>query len=242
MRKLIGASLAAGLALGGVAVASAAIPAAGGTFTACVGNGTGSTRIIDTSNATCLPGETQVTWSQTGPVSPRGDKGAPGNTGPAGPKGDPGATGAQGDVGPAGPSGRLLDYKVLAAQHGSSMTINDVTWSDVAGTTTSFTVPVGNTALVDARWDGGFGQGPGPHYGNLHLRFVVGADEAEPVGDEASGFNYGTLGVERSLSPLGPGTYVVKLQAKVATGCVGGCSELANVGVFHETIEVVNSP
>jgi hypothetical protein len=112
------------------------------------------------------------------------------------------------------------------------MTINDVTWSDVAGTTTSFTVPVGNTALVDARWDGGFGQGPGPHYGNLHLRFVVGADEAEPVGDEAS----------RSLSPLGPGTYVVKLQAKVATGCVGGCSELANVGVFHETIEVVNSP
>jgi len=120
------------------------------------------------------------------------------------------------------------------------MTINDSTWTDVAGTSTTITIEPGDSALVIARWVGAFGQGAGPHYGNLHLRFVVDATEAEPSGTEASGFNYGSLELERSLGPLPAGTYVVKLQAKVATGCIGGCSELVNVGVFHETVEVPN--
>ena len=53
----------------------------------------------------CKSGETQVTWSITGPQGPQGPQGATGSPGPAGPMGANGATGPAGPAGPAGATG-----------------------------------------------------------------------------------------------------------------------------------------
>lgn len=70
--------------------------------------------------SSCKPGDTPVTWSQTGPAGPKGAagpagatgpqgatgaQGAQGDTGPRGPQGDTGAQGPRGDTGAAGPTG-----------------------------------------------------------------------------------------------------------------------------------------
>jgi hypothetical protein len=88
----IAASFAAG-------PASAAVPAADGTFTACMFRDVGTVRLIDPSLSQrnlmghCSSLEQQVHWNQQGPAGP---------TGPAGPQG---TQGPKGDTGPQGPAG-----------------------------------------------------------------------------------------------------------------------------------------
>src|SRR5690348_1823990 len=55
-----------GLAVGGMAVAQAAVPGSGGVITACYGKN-GSLRIIDTAKTKCARGETALSWNQKGP-------------------------------------------------------------------------------------------------------------------------------------------------------------------------------
>jgi hypothetical protein len=98
--------------------ATAGIPGPDGAITACYDQAGGQLRVIDVeSGQQCLANEQQISWHQTGPPGPRGEKGETGpagekgDTGPAGPKGDSGATGpagpagAKGDPGLAGPAG-----------------------------------------------------------------------------------------------------------------------------------------
>ena len=78
------------------AAAGGSIPATNGTITGCYPT-VGPIKplsLIDTSTAaTCPPGQTEVTFNQTGPQGPAG---ATGQTGPAGPQGAAGAPGATG--------------------------------------------------------------------------------------------------------------------------------------------------
>jgi hypothetical protein len=67
---LIVAIVALIVALGGVAIAS--IPSADGTIHGCY-NAQGQLRVIDAeSGASCAPGETALSWNQTGPAGPPG--------------------------------------------------------------------------------------------------------------------------------------------------------------------------
>ena len=107
-------------AAAGAGVATAAIPDATQTYTACMLNNVGTLRLIDPSlgghnpMGRCFGGETQVSWNQkgqpgttglTGPAGPAGPSGAPGSTGATGPTGPAGLTGATGPSGPAGSPG-----------------------------------------------------------------------------------------------------------------------------------------
>jgi hypothetical protein len=87
-----------------VAVASGAIPGAGGTIDACYTNIGGVVRVIDKAKGEKCTAklETALSWNQTGPAGPAGAPGPKGADGAPGPKGEPGA---QGERGPAGADG-----------------------------------------------------------------------------------------------------------------------------------------
>jgi hypothetical protein len=100
------------------AVAYAAIPDGGGTYSACVLKDVGAIRLIDSSlppsnlMSHCTSIEEQIGWSKEGQPGSRGPKGATGSVGQAGrqgPKGDLGEPGPKGAVGPAGPKGPTGD-------------------------------------------------------------------------------------------------------------------------------------
>jgi type VI secretion system secreted protein Hcp len=110
----------------GVAFAAGAIPGSDGTITGCYANQTdgngnpqpvvidnvaevpGALRVIDPSKpamlpsgginpaGSCVPGESQITWNQSGPQGPTGQTGATGVSGAQGVAGAAGATGAAG--------------------------------------------------------------------------------------------------------------------------------------------------
>lgn len=109
--------VALGLAVGGASVAYAAVPDPNGTIHGCVGQLTGSLRVIDPSTgAACSVLEKPLTFSQQGPA------GAQGPSGPAGPAGATGAQGPQGPQGPAGPAGAdgVSGYQVVTTQAANS--------------------------------------------------------------------------------------------------------------------------
>ena len=101
---------AVGAALAVAGVASATIPSAGGSYTACQSRTGGVLRMIDPSRrgspsrrSHCVSGETKITWSRrgsTGRTGASGRRGAAGTTGPTGAAGSPGASGAPGTTGP----------------------------------------------------------------------------------------------------------------------------------------------
>jgi hypothetical protein len=98
-----------------------AIPDSSGTITGCYSTH-GLLRVIDAaSGETCQPGETQITWSQTGPQGlacpqgPQGPQGPLGPQGPQGPQGPVGPAGPQGPQGPAGTSG-VTGYEVVTTE------------------------------------------------------------------------------------------------------------------------------
>jgi hypothetical protein len=78
---------AIGLAIGMVAVASAAIPDEDGTIQACYANNNGDLRVVD--GAACRTSETALTWSQAGPQGPVGATGPQGSQGIQGEPGLP---------------------------------------------------------------------------------------------------------------------------------------------------------
>ena len=95
-------------------VAWAAIPAADGTYTACVSppvqsgtyKGVAAVGLLDTAvRPTCPAGTNQVTWNQQGQPGMAGTQGPPGSEGPVGPQGQEGPSGPQGPTGPEGPAG-----------------------------------------------------------------------------------------------------------------------------------------
>ncbi len=98
-------------AAAGAGVATAAIPDATQTYTACLLNNVGTLRLIDPSLGAhnpmghCFVWESTVTWNQKGQSGAPGPAGPTGATGPPGPTGSTGATGATGPAGPPGPSG-----------------------------------------------------------------------------------------------------------------------------------------
>jgi hypothetical protein len=59
----------------------------------CVRGLTGILRIVGPSGQ-CLPGETPISWNQTGPQGPQGQQGPKGDTGPMGPAGPAGVVNA----------------------------------------------------------------------------------------------------------------------------------------------------
>jgi hypothetical protein len=95
---------------GGVTYAVADI-GGGGVINGCYKSQNGQLRVIDPATDHCLPSETAISWSQTGPqgppgpTGPAGPQGPKGDTGPAGPAGPAGPQGPKGDTGPAGPQG-----------------------------------------------------------------------------------------------------------------------------------------
>jgi len=74
-------ALGAGIVIVGGSVAYASIPDAGGAVHGCYDKNLGSLRVIDTAKHglfdKCLPYETAISWSQTGPQGPKGDQGPP---------------------------------------------------------------------------------------------------------------------------------------------------------------------
>jgi hypothetical protein len=94
------------------AIALASIPDAGGIINGCFKTANGHLRVIDSATDSCLPGETAISWSQTGPQGPQGavgPQGPQGAVGPQGPQGAVGPQGPQGAVGPQGPQGIVGD-------------------------------------------------------------------------------------------------------------------------------------
>jgi hypothetical protein len=84
-------------------IALAAIPGAGGVINGCYRPETGRLRVIDAqAGKKCERGESQITWSQTGPAGAKGNTGAQGPQGLPGTQGLPGAIGPKGDTGPQG--------------------------------------------------------------------------------------------------------------------------------------------
>jgi Collagen triple helix repeat (20 copies) len=91
---------------GGVTYAVADI-GGGGVINGCYKSQNGQLRLIDPASDNCLPSETAISWSQTGPQGPAGLPGPAGPAGPQGPAGPPGPTGATGPPGPQGATGPI---------------------------------------------------------------------------------------------------------------------------------------
>lgn len=100
------------LLLGG-SVAFGAIPGAGGKIDGCYTKLGGVVRVVDKAKSESCNSklETPLSWNQTGPAGPKGEKGdvgptgMPGEQGEKGDAGPPGAKGEKGDIGPAGADG-----------------------------------------------------------------------------------------------------------------------------------------
>jgi Collagen triple helix repeat (20 copies) len=112
-RPLVVAAVAVTVAsaAAGAGVATAAIPDATQTYTACMLNNVGTLRLIDPSLGAhnpmghCFAWESLKTWNQKGQPGAPGSAGPTGATGPAGPAGLAGATGPTGPPCPSGPPG-----------------------------------------------------------------------------------------------------------------------------------------
>ena len=102
------------VAIAGAVTYAVADIGGGGVINGCYKTQNGQLRVIDPATDRCLPSETAISWSQTGPTGSQGPTGAQGPTGPKGPTGsagargptgNTGATGSQGPTGTTGPQG-----------------------------------------------------------------------------------------------------------------------------------------
>jgi hypothetical protein len=93
------------VAIAGAVTYAVADIGGGGVINGCFKTQNGQLRVIDPATDHCLPSETAISWSQTGPTGSRGPTGARGPTGPKGPTGSTGARGPTGNTGPQGLSG-----------------------------------------------------------------------------------------------------------------------------------------
>jgi hypothetical protein len=134
---------------GGVTYAVAQV-GSGGVFHGCYTSANGQLRLIDPASDRCLPSETPISWSQTGPQGPEGDPGPPGPAGPQGPAGPHGSPGPHGPAGPAGPGTQTISGLVGmsgATLFGTGFTVRrtavgNYTLTFPAGTWRTFPAPV----------------------------------------------------------------------------------------------------
>jgi hypothetical protein len=96
------ATVGALAAVGGVSVATGAIPGADGKINACYSNGDGTVRIVDEGKS-CSKNFVPISWNQQGPA------GVPGRDGADGQDGQDGAPGERGLRGPSNVYGTFKD-------------------------------------------------------------------------------------------------------------------------------------
>ena len=99
LRRTLVIVSAAVVVAAGIAQLTQASVGSGGVIQGCYKTQNGQLRVIDPATQVCLPSETLISWSQTGPV------------GPQGPQGPQGEQGIQGPVGPRGPSDAYDGFK-----------------------------------------------------------------------------------------------------------------------------------
>src|SRR5690349_10593107 len=118
-RRVVSITAALAVGLGSVGVAMATIPGSDGVISACYTKK--GVRVIDSASGSCVTGESQLTWSSTGPQ---------------GPQGAPGAAGPQGPVGPAGPAGTsgISSVEVVTQLHDVANNSNDTAFISCPGT------------------------------------------------------------------------------------------------------------
>jgi hypothetical protein len=103
------------VAIAGAVTYAVADVGGGGVINGCYKAQNGQLRVIDPAIGHCLPSETAISWSQTGPQGSRGPTGPAGPKGPTGSQGAKGATGTTGPQGPAGASASSLFAAVSPA-------------------------------------------------------------------------------------------------------------------------------
>jgi hypothetical protein len=131
----------------------------------------------------------------------------------------------------------LKKVKVVTETFPNSINTDMVTSADLPGATTSISVPDGTQALLLIRFTAEsscFGRVPGW----CSLKFLVNAEEADPVAGDSYAFDsvnregsqdYEGHAAERVAGPLGPGTYAVKVQRRI----VKTANPLAGKSVFR---------
>jgi hypothetical protein len=123
----------------GVAGLTQASVGSGGVIQGCYKSQNGQLRVIDPATQVCLPSETLISWSQTGPVGPQGP------IGPQGPQGDTGPQGVQGIQGATGPRGPSDAYDGFKFPGNNT----PITGTNAARTRVlSFNIPAGSFAVT----------------------------------------------------------------------------------------------
>ena len=87
LRRTLVIVSAAVVVAAGIAQLTQASVGSGGVIQGCYKTQNGQLRVIDPDTQACLPSETLISWSQTGPVGPQGPQGVQGIQGPVGPRG-----------------------------------------------------------------------------------------------------------------------------------------------------------
>jgi hypothetical protein len=139
-KRFLTASAVVVVALAGVLLVRASIPAPNGVIYGCYNNNNGTLSVINNAVATCKSNETQLTWSQTGPQGPIGPQGPQGATGPQGPQG------VQGPAGGSSVAGRLQCGGTNCANSTGSTTLDYCPYKGNIKTTAS----QGNYAIPSA--------------------------------------------------------------------------------------------
>ncbi len=189
--------------------------ASGQTVNACYNKVNGIARVIS-GGATCLPIETAISWSITGPQGVRGQIGPIGPIGPQGVAGVAGAPGVAGATGPIGPAGPAATFK--SAWSGSATyAIGDA----VNENGSSYIALVANTGIdpaTDVASSGG-------HWAVLALKGNTGA--TGPVGPQGPIGNTGPQGPIGLTGPQGP---VGLTGPQGPTGSTGPQGPIGNTG------------
>ncbi|MGA2352085.1 MAG: hypothetical protein ABSF70_16745 [Terracidiphilus sp.] len=186
--------------------------AMGQTVNACYNKVNGIARVI-TTGETCLPIETTISWSITGP---QGLQGPIGPIGPIGPQGVAGVAGAPGVAGPIGPVGPPATFK--STWSGSATyAIGDA----VTENGSSYIALEANTG-VDPATDV---TGSGGHWAVLALKGNTG--DAGPIGPPGPIGNTGPQGPIGNPGPQGP---IGNTGAQGPIGNTGAQGPIGNTG------------
>jgi hypothetical protein len=160
-------------------------------------------------------GKLDKSWGAAGPAGPRGLTGANGANGAPG---APGAKGDKGDKGDPGDPATNVVGEVKTVVSGTAISTTVTSFADIPGVTTTVTIPAGTQGRILGRLSGESlcigGDG-----GWCTIRILVNATEAAPAsgGDfafdsPATTTDWESHSMDRSLGPLGSGTYTVKAQ------------------------------
>jgi hypothetical protein len=138
-----------------------------------------------------------------------------------------------------------LETKV--ATGGATSTTTSTTYGDVTGATTTVTVPTGQSSLIIAEFTAESFCDAGDGSGYCSVRILIGGTEGNPA--EGTDFAFDTIvtattnedwwegnAMTRSRGPLGPGTYVVQVQAATVDS---NANTTFNLDDWHLTVQRV---